>query len=88
MNLQEHITRERISLRELKTSVIDQIERGFKKEIDRLDDLELRLEKEKLTGGEVTFKVGDPESVKDPQIDAAVVDAGDVMPSLNGGKAK
>lgn len=92
MDLQEHITRERISLRELKAAVIDQIERGFKKEIERLDDLELRLEKEKLTGGEPTFKLNDaapgapPAAGSQPAAEdtAAPVDAADVIGSLAG----
>jgi hypothetical protein len=92
MDLQEHITRERIALRELKAAVIGQIEREIGKTIERLDDLELRLEKEKLTGGEPTFKLNDaapgtlPASGSQPagEDTAAPVDAADVIGSLAG----
>ncbi len=83
MDAKEIITRERIALRELKAAVIGQIEREIGKTIERLDDLELRLEKESLTGGEATFKMTDP-APKDPQIP----DAADIVPSLNGKAAK
>jgi hypothetical protein len=84
MDAKEIITRERIALRELKAAVIGQIEREIGKTIERLDDLELRIEKESLTGGEATFKMADPAASRDPQIP----DAADIVPSLNGKAAK
>jgi hypothetical protein len=95
MDTKELITRERIALRGLKAALISQIELEVGRTIERLDDLEIRLEKENLTGGEPTFKITDGSAGlekgiigKDPQVDAPVVNAVDIIPGPNGKTAK
>jgi len=55
MTLKELIQTERIAATEARQTLIRTVEDLFKVWFDRLNDLELRSEKEALTGGEVSF---------------------------------
>jgi len=56
MDKLEIINRSKIKARELKVSLIKNIEDQIKAFTDFLDSEELRISKESLTGGEPTFK--------------------------------
>lgn len=81
MNIQEVIQRQRIFLVEFQTALVQLIEGEVKKQRDNLSNLELRVEKENLTGGQISI----PAEVLPKDIPTAadqIIDAGDIAPSL------
>lgn len=83
MTIQELIQRERISAKDLRAEMGGLIDSAITKWIDRLNDLERRLELEALTGGKPTFPA---EEKKEEKKEPEVIEAEHVAPSVNGPK--
>jgi hypothetical protein len=73
MDIQELINRERITIRENRQALIQVIETQAAAHLSRLDDIELRIQKEALTNGSATIKA--------PAVDDAPVDIGIIAPN-------
>lgn len=72
MTKAEIIQRERITLREIRTALIDKIEAEFSAALKRLDDWEMRETKSALTGGEPSFKIADAQNGGKPPEDEPI----------------
>ena len=68
MDAKEIIKRERITLREFRTALINAIEAGIGTAIKRLDEWEMRIEKENLSA-----PMTQPPPAEEAPIDAAIV---------------
>ena len=84
MNISEVIQRQRIFIVEFRTALVQLIEVEAKKQLDNLANLELRVEKENLTGGQVSIPAAVlPNDTPSPQqVADSIIDAETIAPSL------
>ncbi len=87
MTQKELIQRERIALREMRMLLTDTIEGAFSGALKRLDDWEMRSEKEALTNGKVSFPEEQAKPAEEPPVEAEIVAPSLVRLPSNGARA-
>ena len=87
MTQKELIQRERIALREMRMLLTDTIEGALTGALKRLDDWEMRIEKEALTNGKVSFPEDPAKPAEEPPVEAELVAPSLIRPPCPGGPA-